>query len=447
MILINSIYFCLTTYSSLFLLQFCIFQFEKPYKMAKKIINNDITRSGTNGLIFNSLSKLTLATSFIEKLHEIQNENNILLKLANVKTVFPNAGVPVAGIMDYFKKNYNIHFQNDESHPNITKATLFNPLLVKEHLHSDHSPLNKVWQFFDSADVNELVDGFVNELRQIEQFESGVLDGLTWSLNEVMDNVLQHSLIGYGFVMGQIHRRNKHIAFCVFDNGQGIYNSLKNSPHAPASPQVALQMAVQESITRDRSIGQGNGMYGLHQIVKQNQGSLTIISNSALYQLNDKGKIKELSNIPTISEDNGGTLVDFQLDYKKKVSISDALIIKGQPYSGYVNYHLESLENETGDLVYILKTWRSGVGTRPSGKLLRTEILNNYRDASKRIVLDFGGINVISSSFADELVGKLVLELGFFGFNNLVKMKNMNELIQQLVQRSVAQRMAESLKN
>jgi hypothetical protein len=307
--------------------------------------------------------------------------------------------------------------------------------------------LNKVWQFCDSADVNELVDGFVNELRQIEQFEQGVLDGLTWSLNEVMDNVLQHSLIGYGFVMGQIHRRSKHIAFCVFDNGQGIYNSLKNSPHAPASAQIALKMAVQESITRDRNVGQGNGMYGLHQIVKQNQGSLTIISNSAFYQLNDHGEIKELFNIPTISEDNGGTLVDFQLDYKKKVSISEALIIQGKPHLGYVNYYLESLENETGDLAYILKDWRSGVGTRPSGKLLRTEILNNYRDSSKRIVLDFGNINVISSSFADELVGKLVLELGFFGFNNLVKMKNMNELIQQLVQRSVAQRMAESLKH
>ncbi len=415
--------------------------------MAKKKASTDITVLNGNCLIFNNLNKLTLATSFIEKLHELQNPSNLLIDLSDVKTIFPNAAVPVAGIVDYFKRNYNTNFQSAEHHLNRTKATLFHPLHVKEQLHSDHSPLNKVWQFFDSADVNELVDGFVNELRQIEQFEQGVLDGLTWSLNEVMDNVLQHSLISHGFVMGQIHRRSKHIAFCVFDNGQGIYNSLKNSPHAPASAQIALQMAVKESITRDRSVGQGNGMYGLHQIVKQNQGSLTIISNSAFYQLNDNGEIKELFNIPTISEDNGGTLVDFQLDYKKKVSISEALIIKGKPHLGYVNYYLESLENEMGDLVYILKDWRSGVGTRPSGKLLRTEILNNYRDTSKRIVLDFGNISVISSSFADELVGKLVLELGFFGFNNLVKMKNMNELIQQLVQRSVAQRMAESLKH
>ena len=100
---------------------------------------------------------------------------------------------------------------------------------------------------------------------------------------------------------------------------------------------------------------------------------------------------------------------------------------------------------EDGDLVYTLKQWQDGVGTRPSGKKLRFQILNNYRETQRRIVIDFADLRVISSSFADELLGKLVLEFGFFGFNNIVKLKNMNELIQQIVQRSVAQRMAESL--
>lgn len=59
--------------------------------------------------------------------------------------------------------------------------------------------------------------------------------------------------------------------------------------------------------------------------------------------------------------------------------------------------------------------------------------------------MDFTGIDLISSSFADELLGKLVVEFGFFGFNNFFKMKNMNSLIQSIVQRSVGQRMAESL--
>ena len=65
---------------------------------------------------------------------------------------------------------------------------------------------------------------------------------------------------------------------------------------------------------------------------------------------------------------------------------------------------------------------------------------------NQTIILDFRGVNLISSSFADELIGKLVLEYGFFGFNNVIRLKNMNSLVQTIVQRSVSQRMAESLK-
>jgi STAS-like domain of unknown function (DUF4325) len=95
--------------------------------------------------------------------------------------------------------------------------------------------------------------------------------------------------------------------------------------------------------------------------------------------------------------------------------------------------------------IYILKTWQDGVGTRISDEILRKEIQFLIAKDVKNIDIDFENIDVISSGFADELLGKLVIEFGFFGFNNLVKLKNMNSLIQQIVQRSVAQRMAESL--
>jgi hypothetical protein len=373
------------------------------------------------------------------------------LDFNNINGIFPNGAVPIAGIVEYFVEKYGFKFENAPSYflkfkPDKVDVTSFlNPLNTKQSQEIlSTKPLNKVWKFSSSSEVNMIVDSLVNELRKIELFEMGVLDALTWSLNEVMDNVLQHSGVGHGFVMGQMHRKRKHIAFCVFDNGQGIYNSLKNSIHKPCNPIEALKIAIQENITRDKTVGQGNGMYGLDQVVRYNKGRLTIISNSALYKYENNKEVF-LSNIPTISEDNGGTLVDLQLDYQNKVSISEALIFKGKPHTNYVNYYLENLENEEGDLVYTLKEWHDGVGTRPSGKKLRNEILNNYRETKKKFIIDFANLNVISSSFADELLGKLVIEFGFFNFNNIVKLKNMNELIQQLVQRSVAQRMAESL--
>ena len=70
--------------------------------------------------------------------------------------------------------------------------------------------------------------------------------------------------------------------------------------------------------------------------------------------------------------------------------------------------------------IYNLKTWKDGVGTRISGEKLRKDIQFQIGEGVKSIVLDFEDIKVISSGFADELLGKLMVELGYYAFNNLV---------------------------
>lgn len=403
--------------------------------------NNDI-------ITFTELSQPTLGSDLTALLlaFEKEGKRNITLDFSQVKRIYPNTAIPLATILNYFSSYLNFSFTRIDDNQRITERNILNPLIpTQEEKLLISKPLNKIWCFNSSQDVNVLVNTFVANLRRAKEFNPGFLDTLDWSLYEVMDNVLQHSGKSYGFVMGQIHHQRKHVAFCIGDCGQGIYNSLKNSIYQPENAIEAIKIAIKESITRDKAIGQGNGMYGLHQIVNFNKGRLTIISNTALYKLEDE-KIITLPNIPTISDENGGTIIDFQLNYQNKVTIQDALIFNGKPHTNYVNYYLENLENEEGDLAYLLKDWQDGVGTRPSGKKLRIEILNNYKETHRRISIDFAHIRVVSSSFADELLGKLVVELGFFNFNNLVKLKNMNQLIQQIVQRSVAQRMAESMK-
>ena len=62
---------------------------------------------------------------------------------------------------------------------------------------------------------------------------------------------------------------------------------------------------------------------------------------------------------------------------------------------------------------------------------------------SQTAVLDFADINVVTSSFIDELVAKLLVELGLFQFNQRVKLRNMSTLLQQTLQKSVIQRIIE----
>jgi len=408
--------------------------------MTKNFTPENLIKQDGNELIFYNLTNPRIVFEFIEILNETLNSHNkhLILNFKNVKAAFPNVCVPLTGIIENISSkgiNFEFYYLSDY----LRSLSIKEPLRVYENKDlAQKESLDKVWRFDSADDIYLLINSFVDELSHIIVCERGILEGFEWSINEVLDNVLQHSSKSFGYVMGQVHPKTKHFVFCVYDTGQGIYNSLlSSSVHKPKNPVDALKLAVKEGVTRDKKIGQGNGLWGLHQIVSENTGILNIISNSACYNLTNN-KFKTFDKLPQFSYDNG-CIVDFQIDYSKEISISKAL-------GGYepVNLKIESLEDNAGNIVIDLHSKESGVGTRKSGEKIRNELINVYKQSKKTITLDFANINIISSSFADELIGKLVTEFGFYGFNNIFKLKNMNTNVQSIVQRSVAQRMMES---
>lgn len=371
---------------------------------------------------------------------------DFIIDFSSVDSVFPNAAVPISGIMDYYKVEKDIDFHDIENPIKIERTRIFDPINAETEMDDYYrDPLNKVWKFNNYDQVYLLVNSFLEELSQIDQFEEGVLNGIEWSLNEIMDNVIQHSNSNAGYIMGQIHKNTKHIAFCIFDTGIGIYNSLKSSQYKPKHPVDALTLCIKEGVTRDKSVGQGNGMFGLYEIVRLNKGALNITSNKAALVFNNNN-IKTHKNLPTISFSNGCACVDFQLDYDQRVSIEEVLNINGNQ-GVFVNYRIEELENDKGEIEYSIREKSQGFGTRKSGAKVRNELINIYNETKQPIIVDFRGVNLISSSFADELLGKLVLHFGFFGFNNVIRLRNMKSIVQSVAQRSISQRMAESLNN
>ncbi|HXO74651.1 MAG TPA: DUF4325 domain-containing protein, partial [Puia sp.] len=59
------------------------------------------------------------------------------------------------------------------------------------------------------------------------------------------------------------------------------------------------------------------------------------------------------------------------------------------------------------------------------------------------VYIDWEGIPVISSSFADEFMGKLFVELGPISFGARIRNKTMEVLIKQLLDKAIMQRMAQ----
>src|SRR5690606_22989503 len=164
--------------------------------------------------------------------------------------------------------------------------------------------LDKIWNFRNSDEVHLLVNGIVNNIRQTIECEPGVIDACTWGINEIMDNVIQHSESNCGFIMSHVHRSTKNINISIFDYGRGIYQSFKqsNNKHNPRNAADAITLSIQEGVTRDKNVGQGNGMWGLYNMVNINSGHLNIISGKGELSMTG-GKVKTANSLILLSND------------------------------------------------------------------------------------------------------------------------------------------------
>lgn len=93
------------------------------------------------------------------------------------------------------------------------------------------------------------------------------------------------------------------------------------------------------------------------------------------------------------------------------------------------------------NIVYRLADKSSGTGTRQSGAAMRSEVISIAKQPDSVVLLDFSGVSVVSSAFADEFIGKLVVEFGFIGFTQRFRLVGMNGTVEAIANRSVSQRL------
>lgn len=183
----------------------------------------------------------------------------------------------------------------------------------------------------------------------------------------------------------------------------------------------------------------GNGLYGLMRVVGLNSGEMEIRSGRGRMTFTGSKLDGEYILSGPVLDPNGhrGTTVDWQLDVSRPVSLSKALGMK-QP-----NMRLERIEDEEGEHRVHVSEFEEGLGSRRSAEQIRIKLLNYLSEGAPRLVLDFTGINVISSSFADEVLGKLALQMGLVQFINRFRLDNMTDTVEVIVNRAIQQRIAE----
>lgn len=71
------------------------------------------------------------------------------------------------------------------------------------------------------------------------------------------------------------------------------------------------------------------------------------------------------------------------------------------------------------------------------------DVINTVRRAKRKIYLDFSQITTVSSSFIDEFIAKMIIEMGIVNFNQIVSIIGMNDTVKHLCERSIYMRIFE----
>ena len=198
----------------------------------------------------------------------------------------------------------------------------------------------------------------------------------------------------------------------------------------------ALDKAIREGVTRDKRIGQGNGLYGSWRITQLSGGSFEIhAGNASLNSWPDAVHIRPEA-IPFM-----GTPVVARISYGKALSLEEALKFGGKSHDPVDHVQVAYEEDEEGVVLFPLAREAQGFGSRAAGMPLRQKLKNLVRICGgKRIGIDFSDVPIISSSFADEVFGKLFAELGPLGFMKAFEFRRVDSTIQGLINRAIEQR-------
>ena len=120
--------------------------------------------------------------------------------------------------------------------------------------------------------------------------------------------------------------------------------------------------------------------------------------------------------------------------------LQDALKFHGEVHHPAHDVVERRFEDDTGGIVFNVKSEARGdIGSRHGGRRIRQVIENLLRDQAT-VSIDFNGVGVISSSFADEVFGRLFVSLGPRGFMRRIGIVNASPTVEGLIDRAIFQR-------
>ena len=370
----------------------------------------------------------------------------LILDFSGLEAAFADGMVPLCSYVRYIKEEYNVSIEYvapnslrlNRIFVNANWAHLIDST-ARESKYSGYKqfPATIVNDDDDlSSVVNSVLDCVLRATDLKCREDLGVIE---WVINEIAENILRHSesTVGGLVHLSRFIQNKKCIEIVFSDSGIGIAESLKSVPkYSTASDCELLELATREGITNGK--GMGNGLYGARSVSVQSNGYFKIYSNHGKLEIGNKGT--PYTQMTPMVIPFHETAICIALDFSTPGVLESALNFNDERYR-YVSVYTEVLYDDE-DTIFEIKKEVASLSTRSIGASFRRKVVNLIEMQNPDyITFDFDGIDsTMSSSFADEVFGKIIEEKGK-KFISKIRMKNISEVNKNLIQRAIVQRL------
>ena len=284
---------------------------------------------------------------------------------------------------------------------------------------------------FDQDSLNDTYQQVLSTLTAHFEIEVSVLQALSYCFYEILDNVHIHSGRRLGTAMTHFAPNSNTLRVLVADDGIGIRESLsENNKYQYITEDEALRICLQDSVTDGK--GMGFGLYATSRLMK-NVG-INFVLHSGHHKLISQGGHTE------VIEDGlwQGTIVYMEISTSKDIDPNEVVDHRTNADEQFNEAFVETEDLETlwtnkpGRAFFRFADFGNDFGTREMGARLREKIAE-LLNKNEIVTLDFSGVGVVSNSFADECIAKMLLSHPLQELKKCITFSGLNSMAERSV--------------
>ncbi len=258
----------------------------------------------------NTLLRIKELINNLRYLEGISQNSNI--NIASFSFITPLSITPIASIINSKSLKY-IYEDNNNSYletilfpnginmyDNIFTNKTYIPIIHLDINHLSENELNSQLNLLNDNYMSILKTNIITEKRFIKLITETTI---SYFLGEMFANIEEHSKAKNIYIFSQYWQKSNSCEICIIDDGQGLYNSLKNAGRNVINSKDALSSILERGLSAKNEFGEiqrGTGLKTTKALLINNElkGEFFIMSGNAAYfqSSKDKGIFINLSN-------------------------------------------------------------------------------------------------------------------------------------------------------